>query len=192
MVGYFRRSVSNFSRIAQPLFSLLKSKEPALKGKELITWSDEHQQALNQLLKHISSPPILAFPDFDKPFILHTDASGKGLGCALYQIQEEKLRVIGYGSRTLQGAEERYHSSKLEFLALKWAVCEHFKDYLYYTPHFDIYTDNNPLVYLKTSCKLNATGQRWVNELANFQFSIHYKPGVQNVVADTLSRYPIG
>jgi len=192
LVGYFRRSVSNFSRIAQPLFSLLKSKEPALKGKELITWSDEHQQALNQLLKHISSPPILAFPDFDKPFILHTDASGKGLGCALYQIQEEQLRVIGYGSRTLQGAEERYHSSKLEFLALKWAVCEHFKDYLYYTPHFDIYTDNNPLVYLKTSCKLNATGQRWVNELANFQFSIHYKPGVQNVVADTLSRYPIG
>ena len=59
-------------------------------------------------------------------FILHTDASSKGLGCSLYQQQEGKLRVLGYGSRTLAGAEHKYHSSKLEFLAVKWAICEHF------------------------------------------------------------------
>ena len=109
----------------------------------------------------------------------------------MYQIQDEKLRVIGYGSRTLTGAECKYHSSKLEFLALKWAICNHFNEYLYYAKHFDVFTDFNPLVYLKTSCKLNATGQRWINELANYQFSIHYKPGIENPVADALSRYAL-
>ena len=109
----------------------------------------------------------------------------------MYQIQDEKLRVIGYGSRTLTGAECKYHSSKLEFLALKWAICNHFNECLYYAKHFDVFTDFNPLTYLKASCKLNATGQRWINELANYQFSIHYEPGVENPVADPLSRYPL-
>lgn len=191
LVGYFRRSIPGFSQVAQPLFSLLKVRNGKMNGSEHIDWTPAHQEALDQLLTYVTSPPILAFPDFEKPFILHTDASLKGIGCALYQMQDDKLRVIGYGSRTLQGAETRYHSSKLEFLALKWAICEHFRDYLYYSSHFDVYTDNNPLVYLFTSCKLNATGQRWVNELSSFHFTIHYKPGVQNVVADTLSRQPL-
>ena len=111
------------------------------------------------------------------------------LGCALYQEQNGKLRILGFGSRTLVGAEKKYHSSKLEFLGLKWAM-DHFRDYLYYAEHFDVYTDFNLLTYIKTSCKLNATGQRWVNELANFQFSVKYKPGIQNNVADSLSRFP--
>ena len=109
----------------------------------------------------------------------------------MYPIQDENLRVIGYGSRTLTGAECKYHSSKLEFLALKWAVCNHFNEYFYYAKHFDVFSDFNHLTYLETSCKLNATGQRWINELTNSQFSIHYKPGIENPIADALSRYPL-
>ena len=142
---------------------------------------------MDELLTHLITPPLIAYPNFVSPFILYTDASSSRIGCVLYQIQDEKLRVIGYGSRTLTGAECKYHSSKLEFLALKWAICNHFNEYLYYAKHFDVFTDFNPLVYLKTSCKLNATGQRWINELANYQFSIHYKPGIENPVADALS-----
>ena len=134
------------------------------------------------------TPQILAYPDFSKPFILHTDAPGQGLGCTLFQFQDEKLRVIDSGSRTFAGAELKYHSSKLEFLTLKWAVCEQFRDYLFYVPHFDVYTDYNPLTYVKSICKANATGQRWINELADFNFTINYKPEVENVVADTLRR----
>ena len=121
----------------------------------------------------MTEPPILAYPDFDLLFILHTDASGARLGCGLFQIQDGSIRVIGYGSRTLTGSEEKYHSSKLEFLALKWAICDHFKDYLFYSMHFEVYTDFNPLTCIKTSYKVNATGQRWVNELTSFNFSIH-------------------
>ena len=125
------------------------------------------------------------------PFILHNDLSSAGLGCGLFQEQDEAIRVIGYGSRTFVGLEEKYHSSKLEFLALKWAICDHFRDYLLYVPEFHIYTDYNPLTYIKTSSKVDATGQRWINQLANFNFSIQYEPGVQNVMPDALSRFPI-
>ena len=106
------------------------------------------------------TPPVLSHPDFSKSFILHTDASGLRLGCTLFQFQDEKLRVTGFGNCTLVGAELKYHSSKLEVLALKWAVYEHFRDYLFYVPHFDMYTDYNPLTYIKSTCKVNATGQR--------------------------------
>ena len=106
----------------------------------------------------------------------------------LLQYQQNQLKVIGYGSRTLTPAEKKYHSSKLEFLPVKWAVCNHFRDYLYYVPHFKIHTDNNPVTYITTTGRLSATGQRWVNMLAEFNFSIHYSPGKQNVIADTLSR----
>ena len=68
------------------------------------------------------------------------------------------------------------------------AVCNQFKDYLYYAPHFHIYTDNNPVTYIVSTGRLTATGQRWVNELAEFCFSLHYKPGKHNTIAETLSR----
>ena len=154
-------------------------------------WERKHQSAINTLLNQITNPPLLAYPDFSKPFIFHTDASGQGIGCALYRYQNDELRVLGYGSRTLVGAETKYHSSKLEFLALKWSICEHFRDYLFYANHFDVYAEFNPLVYLKSSCKRNATGQRWINEMTDYHFSIHYKPGTENKVADSLSRFPI-
>ena len=108
------------------------------------------------------SPPILGYPDFSKSFVLHTNASQEGLGAVLYQKQDGKMRVIGYGSRSLTKAEKNYylHSGKLEFLALKWAVSEHFRDYLYHVPDFIVYTDNNPLTYVLTTAKLDATGHR--------------------------------
>jgi len=135
----------------------------------------------------------MSFPDFDSPFVVHCDASEKGLGAVLCQKQEGQLKVISYASRSLSQAEKNYHlhSGKLEFLALKWAVTEKFSDYLLYGPPFEIYTDNNPLTYVMTSAKLNAAGLRWVAELANYQFSIKYRSGVKNKDADFLSRNPI-
>lgn len=97
------------------------------------------------------TPPVLSYPDFNKPFALYTDASKDGVGAALYQEKDGHLRPIGFGSRTLTPAERNYHlhSGKLEFLPLKWAICEHFRDYLYFAPHFTVYTDNNPLTYIR-------------------------------------------
>ena len=77
------------------------------------------------------STPILAYPDYQLPIILHTDSSSEGLGAVLYQKQEGKLRVIAYASRSVSKSESNYPTHKLEFLALKWAVCEKFHEYLY-------------------------------------------------------------
>ena len=129
-------------------------------------------------------------PDRDdyEEFILCVDTSGKGLGVALLQYKEGDLRVISYDSRTLTPAEKKYHSSEVEFLVVKWDVCNQFRDYLYYAPHFHIYTDNNPATYIMSTGRLTATSQRWVNKLAEFSFSLNYEPGEKNTIADTLSR----
>ena len=94
----------------------------------------------------------------------------------------------------LTPAQQGYylHSGKLEFLALKWAITERFRDCLYYAPAFDVYTDNNPLTYVMTTAKLDAVRHRWVAELADFNFKLQHKPGKLNSDADTLSRMPLG
>ena len=82
--------------------------------------------------------------------------------------------------------KKNYHSTKLEFLALKWAVTEHFKEYLLYQP-FLVKTDNNPLTYIMTTPNLDATGHRWVSALAKYDFWLEYQKGQDNAVADALS-----
>ena len=202
MLGYYRKHMRNFAKIAKPLTDLLKAPKSKhsqkLKGGQLssnskIEWEPDHQNSLDDLIKFITNPPLLAYLDFSLPFKLHTDASADGLGAVLYQTQENKVRLIGYASRALTNAEKNYHlhSRKLEFLALKWAVCDHFRDYLYYAPHFTVYTDCNPLTYVLKTARLNATGFRWIAELADFRLSIKYRPGSKTQVADTLSRLPL-
>ena len=152
-------------------------------------WKQEHQTAFDTLIEKCTTAPVLAFADYTKPFRLHTDASGEGLGAVLYQEVDGKDRVIAHASRSL-AAGENYPAHKLEFLCLKWAVTEKFHDYLY-AGKFTAYTDNNPLTYVMRSAKLDATGHRWVAQLANYNFDIHYRPGKLNTDADVLSRLKI-
>ena len=135
----------------------------------------------------------MAYPDYEKPFIVHTDACKDGLGAVLYQRLDGRTRVIAYASRSLTPAEKNYnlHAEKLELLALKWAVSDQFRGYLYYAPEFTVYTDNNPPTYILTSAKLNARSLRWVGELADFRFQVKYRPGKSNSDAETLSRIPL-
>ena len=86
--------------------------------------------------------------------------------------------------------EIRY-PTKLEFLALRWALTDVFHDYLAYSNHFKVFTDSNPLTYLMSANKLGAIGERWVSQLAEYNFDIFYRPGVINKDADCLSRIPL-
>lgn len=134
----------------------------------------------------------MAYPDFQRLFVFHKDTSKDGLGAVLYQYQDDIFRFVAYGSRNLTPAEKNYHlhSGKLEFLALKWAICDQFQDYPYYAPSFKVFTDNDPLNCGLSSAKLNATSLCWIGELTDFNFTIHYRPGKANVDADVLSRMP--
>ncbi len=204
-IGYYRSYVRDFSRRVKPLYELLKGKVTKPKGKsgtkssqrydsrEKIEWGELHQKVLEEMIDYLKSPEVIAFANFEHPFFMNCDASNEGLGAVLYQTQEGVDRVISYASRTMSDAEKNYHmhSGKLEFLALKWAITDRFSDYLCHaqTP-FKVYTDNNPLTYVLSTAKLNAVGMRWVSELADYNFSLHYKPGVTNTDADYLSRRP--
>ena len=121
LVGFFRRSIPNFSLTPSPLYHILTDTQNKQRhSKEPIDWHDHHQAALEKLLHHIATPPILAYPDYSQPFISLTDGSRLGLVCSLFQMQNGKLRVLGFGSSTLVGAEKNI-SFKLGFLVLKWA-----------------------------------------------------------------------
>lgn len=193
--GYYRRFVQGFSKTSKPLNDLLGGCSGRKKGRKAKVeippwhWGEEQQEAFEALRHCLATPPILAYPNYDLPFILHTDASGEGLGAVLCQEQDEKVRVIAYASRRVSKAEQRYPAHKLEFLALKWAVTEKFHDYLY-GHQFTAWTDNNPLTYVLTTAKLDATGHRWLAALAAYSFDIKYRPGHVNTDADILSRLP--
>ena len=134
---------------------------------------------------------MLTFADFTKPFILHMDASNEGLGAVLSQEVDQKLRVVAYASRRLEPTEknmQNYSSRKL--LALKWSVTEKFKDYLLGSK-FTVFTDNNPLTHLDNA-KLGAVEQRWVADLAPFDFELKFRRGRDNGNADALSRMSSG
>ena len=202
LLSYHRRHVQDFAKLAKPLTDLLlvkdegaetkiKTNKGSVHSKQKIQWGALHQAALEKLIDLVSNPPILAYPDYTSEFFLHTDASAAGLGAILYQKQSKDTRVIAYASRTLKPSEKNYHSSKLEFLAMKWAITEKFRDYLGYADSFKVYTDNNPLLFVMGLNKPNATIQRWVSELAEYKFTVHYRPGVINKDADCLSRLPL-
>ena len=162
-----------------------------LKKNKVIEWSDEFKEAFRELKEICTTPPILAYADFSKPFKLHTVSCTLGLGAILYQNQNEVDWGIGYASRFLSKTEHKYLAHKLEFLALKWAITEQFYEYLYGN-HFAIYTDNNPLIYVLTSTKLDALGHHWVAGLAYYNFALNYHLGKINVDADALSHNPKG
>ena len=193
--GYYRRFIQNYARIARPLNDLLIGHSTCKKGnkkkvkvkKTPFVWTEKQQNAFDTLKEKLMNPPVLAYADYRLPFRLHTDASTTGLGAVLYQHQDGQDRVVAYASRSLKTSEKHYPAHKLEFLALKWAITEKFHDYLYGAT-FDVVTDNNPLTYVFTSAKLDATGQRWLAELSNYNCSITYRSGKQNSDADGLSR----
>ncbi|XP_039528746.1 uncharacterized protein LOC120479938 [Pimephales promelas] len=192
--SYYRRFVKNFSHIAGPLNTLVaemirgqKSKRPKINLET--SWTDPCENAFQTLKTALINAPVLAYADFSKPFILDVDASHQGLGAVLSQEHGGKCRPVAFASRGLRPSErnmQNYSSMKLEFLALKWAVSEKFREYLLGQKCL-VFTDNNPLSHLQTA-KLGALEQRWANQLADFDLEIRYKPGRSHVNADALSR----
>ena len=196
--AYYRRYVPQFTSVASPLHALVTAFCRDLKGKPRSSasfrlgagWTEACTSASASIKEALTTAPVLGFADYRQPFIVETDASDLGLGAVLSQVQEGRTRIIAYASRSLSKAEKNasnYSSKKLELLALKWAVCNKFRDYLL-GGQFVLYTDNNPLTYLTKSTKLPAVEQRWAAALTPFHFKIKYRAAKHNANADALSR----
>ena len=184
--GYFRRFIKGYTQIAKPLNDLLQGENSKLKSHP-VGLPPDALVVFQELKMKCLTAPVLAFADFKKPFLLETDTSIEGLGVVLSQKQDNDCyHPIAYASRGLKGGELKYHSSKLEFLALKWAVTEQFREYLQYQP-FLVRTDNNPLTYVMTTPNLDAVGHRWVAAMAGYNFKMEYVRGMDNKVTDALS-----
>ena len=201
LASYYRRFIPNFPKWSKPLNTLIippahqaKVRQGEMKKSELteFVWAKECQEGFDALKHTLTTAPVLAYPDYTQPFILETNASLKGLGAVLSQKGKDgEVRVIAYASRSLRPSKRSmrdYSSAKIKLMALKWSVCEKFKDYLLGSK-FTVFTDNNPLVYVKTS-KLGTAEIRWLSELALYDFNIVYRMGRSNLVADALSRRP--
>lgn len=201
--GYYRRFIQNYSAIVRPLTELTKGYAPTQKSKKHLKdpnksylpvseplgarWDQACTDAFHQVIHCLTRAPVLAFADPNKSYILHVDASLKGLGAVLYQEHPDGLRPVAFASRKLSQSEKNYPIHQLEFLSLKWAVVDKFNDYLY-GARFTVRTDNNPLTYVLTTAKLNAVGHRWLAALSTYQFDVQYRPGRHNIDADLLSR----
>ena len=186
-VGYFRCFIKNFAQIAKPLNDLLGCGNSKLKNHP-VSLTAAAEEAFHTLKKKCVTAPVLGFANMKKPFLLETDASKYGLGAVLQQVQEDgRYHQVAYASHALCRSEANYHSLKLEFLALKWAMTQQFKEYLMYQL-FTIRTDNNPLTYVLATPNFDATRHCWVLALASFNFKLEYLCGTDNRVANVLSR----
>ena len=210
LASYYCWLIPNFAHIVKCLHQIVgptNVKKTKGKRKEAISledqnkldltlpkfvWASECQKGFDALKLALTTAPVLGWLNFDRKFILETDASLRGLGAVLSQGDEEgKVHVIAYNNWTLRPSEKSMHnysSAKLEVLALKWAVTEKFREYLLGLK-FTVYTDNNHLAYVQTS-KLGASQIHWLCELDLFNFNIIYRSGKTNQAADALSWCP--
>ena len=187
LASYYRRFVEGFASIAQPLHNLTR------KGA-LFSWDAECEGAFKTLKEKLVEPPVLAYPDFSKSFVLETDASARGLGAILSQEQEDnRLHPVAYASRALSPQEKRYAITELETLAVVWAV-SHFNAYLY-GHDVVVYTDHSAVKAVLETPNPNGKHARWWLKIFASglrTIKIVYKAGKENGNADALSRCPGG
>lgn len=178
--SYYRRFIKDFAKIASPLHRLTEKKTE-------YRWSEEADDAFRELKRRLVSAPILAYPRYSDPFILDTDASDRGIGAVLSQIQDGKERVIGYGSRTLTKAERNYCVTRRVMLAVV-TFTRHFRCYLLGRP-FVVRTDHAALQWLQRFKEPEGQVAR-VEQLREYHFQAEHRPGTRHSNADALSRRP--
>ena len=172
----------NFSKIAGPLHALTRQNIP-------FKWTPQCQCALEQLKVQLTQQPALAYPNFDIPFSLHTDASKEGLGAVLEQEYAGQSHPVAYASYTLSKSETNYGTTELEALGVVWAL-RHFRTYLLGHKCM-VYTDYAPLKASLTGKYSSGRRARWSETIAEFDIEICYKLGRKNNDADALSRAPV-
>ena len=189
MIGYNRRFIKEFAKIAKPLLSLLK--QDGFRRPVVERWDDECTRSFQELKERMKSAPILAFPDFRRPFTLYTDASDYGLGAILSQHQNDGTeRVIAYASRTLHDAEIRVLTvTEKECLAVVWSV-QKFRPYLH-GQKFTLVTDHHALQWLKSIKDPSGMLARWSLNLQEYDYEVIHRAGRLHTNVDALSRNPL-
>jgi len=185
LAGYYRKFIKNFATKAHALTMLTRKNVPW-------RWTQEEEDAFQFLKKCLINPPILRYPDFSREFLIHTDASGYGVGSVLSQMhkedKEEKEVVIAYASRHLNDVEKNWSTIEKEAYAIVHAV-KQFYPYLY-GRRFQVLSDHKPLRELLRKKETSAKLARWALCLQDYDIAIVCRAGKVNQNADCLSRIP--
>lgn len=181
MCSYYRRFIQNFAEIAQPLYQIQDKVTP-------FVWNENCQDSFAKLKQVMTSTPILAFPDFQKPFMLDCDASSHSVGAVLSQVNEGMERVVAYFSKTLSKQQRNYCATRRELLAVVLGV-EHFHQYLYGVD-FTLRTDHASLSWLTSFRRPEGIMARWLEKLQAYSFKVVHRAGKHHGNADGLSRRP--
>ena len=181
LTGYYRRFIKDYASMAVPLTNLIRKE-----CTEVVVWTEECNKAFNALKNVLTPTPVLTSPDFERTFILQTDASNYGVGAVLSQMDAEGLNHLGaYFSRKLLDREHKYSTIEKECLAIKLAV-KAFQMYLLSRP-FIIQTDHRTLQWLSNVKDESSRLGRWSLALQPYQFEIQHRKGRANANADSLS-----
>ena len=178
--GYYRRFISQFSPIAEPLYALLR------KGVKF-TWTDKQQRAFEILKSKLATAPVLALPCDEAQTILDVDASDSGLGAVLSHVIDGEEKPVAYASRTFSQAESKYCIARRELLGLIYGL-KHFRQYCL-GRHIIIRTDHAPLLSIQTTPNPSAQICRWMDFLQEYDFTILHRPGIRHGNADGCSRF---
>jgi len=174
LASFYRRFIKGFSTIIAPLTDCLKG--------GVFRWTEKAQLSFDEIKRMLSQAPILSLPDFNKVFEVHCDASNVGIGAVLSQ----EGKPIAYFSEKLNDCRKKYSTYDKELYALIQAL-RHWRHYLIHK-EFLLFSDHDALKYINGQHKLNTRHAKWVEFLQSYTFHIKHKPGVQNKVADALSR----
>ena len=180
MAGYYAKFMKNFSDITFPLTELTKGRP----GK--FQWGEREQSSFESVKSHLARDPILRIVDFKKTMYVQTDASDVGLGAALLQKHDGLLHPVRYMSRKLKPAEKNYSTVEREGLAVIWAI-EKLRVFLY-GREFILLVDHKPLTYIHNNRFMNHRVMRWSLFLQDWSYTIESIKGVDNLLADCLSR----
>ena len=184
ITGYYRKFIPHYATIATPLTDLTRKSQP-----NKVVWTPDCAESFQKLKNALCSVPILQSPNFDEKFILQTDASDRGIGAVLSQLDEDGMdHPVSYFSRKLLPREEKYATIEKECLAIKLGI-HAFRTYLT-GRYFSIQTDHRALEWLDRIKDSNARLTRWSLFLQSYNFHIEYRPGKRNANADALSRSP--
>lgn len=171
----YRRHIHNFAEILKPLSNLIKGLDNTDNLNEKVEITDDAKKAIDTMKQKLINPTILAFADWkpNENFRLHTDTSNFAISCLITQVQSGTERVIPYGSRKNNQAQQKYCINRLEMLALLFAVEAH--RFLLYPRHFLWITDNKSLKCIASMSPLKGMTQRWLTLLGNFNFDIDHR-----------------